>query len=146
MGGIVGIYYEVVVVIVVLVFVGQVLELWVWECIGDVIWVLMDFVFKIVWCILFDGMEYDVLLENIMVGDFLCVWLGDSVLVDSEVVEGCFFVDESMIMGELVLVEKVQGDRVIGGMINKNGMLVICVIDVGVDMVLLQIVQMVVGV
>ena len=145
MGGMVGTYYEAAVVIVALVFVGQVLELRARERTGDAIRALMDLAPKTARRILPDGTEYDAPLENITAGDLLRVRPGDSVPVDGEVVEGRSSVDESMITGEPVPVEKVQGDRVTGGTINKNGTLAIRATDVGADTVLSQIVQMVAG-
>ncbi len=145
MGGAVGTYYEAAVVIVALVFVGQVLELRARERTGDAIRALMDLAPKTARRILPDGTEYDAPLENIMAGDLLRVRPGDSVPVDGEVTEGRSSVDESMITGEPVPVEKVAGDRVTGGTINKNGTLAIRATDVGADTVLSQIVQMVAG-
>jgi Cu+-exporting ATPase len=145
MGGMVGTYYEAAVVIVALVFVGQVLELRARERTGDAIRALMDLAPKTARRILPDGSEYDAPLENIVAGDLLRVRPGDSVPVDGEVVEGRSSLDESMITGEPVPVEKVQGDRVTGGTINKNGTLAIRATDVGTDTVLSQIVQMVAG-
>ncbi|MFN2382599.1 MAG: heavy metal translocating P-type ATPase, partial [Guyparkeria sp.] len=95
--------------------------------------------------ILPDGSEYDAPLENIVEGDMLRVRPGDSVPVDGEVVEGRSSVDESMITGEPVPIEKVEGDRVTGGTINKNGTLAVRATQVGADTVLSQIVDMVAG-
>ncbi len=145
MGEMVGTYYEAAVVIVALVFVGQVLELRARERTGDAIRALMDLTPKMARRILPDGTEYDAPLENIMAGDLLRVRPGDSVPVDGEVVEGLSSVDESLITGEPVPVEKTKGDRVTGGTINKNGTLAIRATDVGADTVLSQIVQMVAG-
>ena len=145
MGAMVGTYYEAAVVIVALVFVGQVLELRARERTGDAIRALLDLTPKTARRILPDGSEYDAPLENVTVGDLLRVRPGDSVPVDAEVVEGRSSVDESMITGEPVPVEKVAGDRVTGGTLNKNGTLAIRATDVGSDTVLAQIVQMVAG-
>lgn len=145
MGETVGTYYEAAVVIVALVFVGQVLELRARERTGDAIRALLDLAPKTARRILPDGTEYDAPLENIMAGDMLRVRPGDSVPVDGEVVEGRSSVDESMMTGEPVPVEKVERDQVTGGTINKNGTLAIRATDVGADTVLSQIVQMVAG-
>ncbi|SEO14840.1 heavy metal translocating P-type ATPase [Palleronia pelagia] len=145
MGEAVGTYYEAAVVIVALVFVGQVLELRARERTGDAIRALLDLAPKTARRILPNGDEYDAPLENIVEGDLLRVRPGDSVPVDGEVVEGRSSVDESMITGEPVPVEKVQGDRVTGGTINKNGTLAILATQVGADTVLAQIVEMVAG-
>jgi Cu+-exporting ATPase len=143
--GTVGTYYEAAVVIVTLIFVGQVLELRARERTGDAIRALMDLAPKTARRILPDGTEYDAPLENIVAGDLLRVRPGDSVPVDGEVVEGRSSVDESMLTGEPVPVEKTEGDRVTGGTLNKNGTLAIRAMQVGADTVLAQIVDMVAG-
>ncbi|REC54627.1 heavy metal translocating P-type ATPase [Rhodosalinus sediminis] len=145
MGDGVGTYYEAAVVIIALVFVGQVLELRARERTGDAIRALMDLAPKTARRILPDGSEYDAPLENIVEGDTLRVRPGDSVPVDGEVIEGRTSVDESMITGEPLPVEKTEGDRVTGGTINKNGTLAIRATQVGADTVLAQIVEMVAG-
>jgi Cu+-exporting ATPase len=145
MGDGVGTYYEAAVVIITLVFVGQVLELRARERTGDAIRALLDLAPKTARRILPDGSEYDAPLENIVEGDMLRVRPGDSVPVDGEVVEGRSSLDESMITGEPVPIEKVEGDRVTGGTINKNGTLAVRATDVGADTVLSQIVDMVAG-
>jgi len=141
----VGTYYEAAVVIVALIFVGQVLELRARERTGDAIRALLDLAPKTARRILPDGTEYDAPLENIVAGDLLRVRPGDSVPVDGDVVEGRSSIDESMITGEPVPVEKTEGDRVTGGTINKNGTLAIRATQVGADTVLAQIVEMVAG-
>ncbi|MGC9369248.1 MAG: heavy metal translocating P-type ATPase [Paracoccaceae bacterium] len=141
----VGTYYEAATVIVALIFVGQVLELRARERTGDAIRALMDLAPKTARRILPDGTEYEAPLENVVEGDLLRVRPGDSIPVDGEVVEGHSAVDESMITGEPVPVEKAQGDRVTGGTINKNGTLAIRATQVGADTVLAQIVEMVAG-
>jgi len=145
MGDGVGTYYEAAVVIIALVFVGQVLELRARERTGDAIRALLDLAPKTARRILQDGTEYDAPLENIVEGDMLRVRPGDSVPVDGDVIEGRTSVDESMITGEPVPVEKTEGDRVTGGTINKNGTLAIRATQVGADTVLAQIVEMVAG-
>ena len=145
MGHGVGTYYEAAVVIVALIFLGQVLELRARERTGDAIRALMDLAPKTARRILPDGSEYDAPLENIVEGDLLRVRPGDSVPVDGEVVEGRSSVDESMITGESIPVEKVEGDRVTGGTINKNGTLAVRATKVGAEAVLSQIVEMVAG-
>jgi Cu+-exporting ATPase len=145
MGTEVATYYEAAVVIIALVFVGQVLELRARERTGDAIRALMDLAPKTARRILPDGTEYDAPLDNIIAGDLLRVRPGESVPVDGEVVEGRSSVDESMITGEPVPVEKTEGDGVTGGTINKNGTLAIRATQVGADTVLAQIVEMVAG-
>jgi Cu+-exporting ATPase len=139
----VGTYFEAAVVIVALVFVGQVLELRARERTGDAIRALLDLAPKTARRILPDGTEYDAPLENIMEGDRLRVRPGDAVPVDGTVIEGRSSLDESMLTGESMPVEKGPGDTVIGATINKNGSLVIEAGKVGSDTVLAQIVEMV---
>lgn len=143
MGPGVGTYFEAAVVIIALVFLGQVLELRARERTGDAIRALLDLSPKTARRVLDDGSEYDAPLENIMTGDRLRVRPGDSVPVDGEVIEGRSSIDESMLTGEPVPVEKSAGDTVTGGTINKNGSLVIEARHVGADTVLAQIVEMV---
>jgi Cu+-exporting ATPase len=143
--GSVGTYFEAAVVIIALVFVGQVLELRARERTGDAIRALLDLAPKTARRVLPDGSEYDAPLDNIMVGNRLRVRPGDSVPVDAVVIEGASFIDESMITGEPVPVEKQPDDLVTGGTINKNGSLVIEARHVGAETVLAQIVQMVAG-
>jgi Cu+-exporting ATPase len=143
MGHGVGTYFEAAVVIVALVFVGQVLELRARESTGDAIRALLDLAPKTARRILPDGTEYGAPLENIMEGDRLRVRPGDAVPVDGVVTEGRSSVDESMLTGESMPVEKGPGDAVTGATINKNGSLVIEASKVGADTVLAQIVAMV---
>jgi Cu+-exporting ATPase len=143
MGHGVGTYFEAAVVIVALVFVGQVLELRARERTGDAIRALLDLAPKTARRILPDGTEYDAPLENIMEGDRLRVRPGDAVPVDGTVIEGRSSLDESMLTGESMPVEKGPGDAVTGATINKNGSLVIEAGKVGADTVLSQIVAMV---
>jgi P-type Cu+ transporter len=143
MGHGVGTYYEAAVVIVGLVFVGQVLELRARERTGDAIRALLDLAPKTARRILPDGTEYDAPLENIMEGDRLRVRPGDAVPVDGTVIEGRSSLDESMLTGESMPVEKGPGDAVTGATINKNGSLMIEAGKVGSDTVLAQIVAMV---
>ncbi len=125
MGQGVGTYFEAAVVIIALVFVGQVLELRARERTGDAIRALLDLAPKTARRILSDGTEYDAPLENIMEGDRLRVRPGDAVPVDGVVIEGRSSLDESMLTGEAMPVEKGSGDAVTGATINKNGSLVI---------------------
>jgi Cu+-exporting ATPase len=143
MGQGVGTYFEAAVVIITLVFVGQVLELRARERTGDAIRALLDLAPKTAQRILPDGTEYDAPLENIMEGDRLRVRPGDAVPVDGTVIEGRSSLDESMLTGESMPVEKGPGDTVTGATINKNGSLVIEAGKVGADTVLAQIVAMV---
>ena len=137
-------YCEATVVIVALVFVGQVLELRARERTGDAIRSLLDLAQKTARRILLDGTENDAPLENIMEGDRLRVRPGDAVSVDGIVIEGRSSLDESMLTGESMPMEKGPGDAVTGATINKNGSLVIEAGKVGADdTVLAQIAAMV---
>ena len=143
MGAGVGTYFEAAVVIITLIFVGQVLELRARERTGDAIRALLDLAPKTARRILPDGTEYDAPLENIVEGDRLRVRPGDAIPVDATVLEGTSSIDESMITGESLPVEKGPGDTLTGGTINKNGSLVIEAARVGADTMLSQIVEMV---
>ena len=143
MGTGVGTYFEAAVVIITLIFVGQVLELRARERTGDAIRALLDLAPKTARRILPDGTEYDAPLENIVEGDRLRVRPGDAIPVDATVIDGTSSIDESMITGEVLPVEKGPGDTVTGGTINKNGSLVIEAERVGADTMLSQIVEMV---
>ena len=143
--GQVPVYFEAAVVIIALVFVGQVLELRAREKTGDAIRALLDLSPKTARRITPDGDEYDAPLKNIITGDRLKVRPGDSVPVDALVVDGTSSVDESLISGESMPVNKEQGDHVIGGTINKQGTLVIEADKVGQASMLAKIVSMVSG-
>ena len=137
------VYYEAAVVIVALVFVGQVLELRARERTGDAIKALLDLAPK-------TARRHHrptatnttSPLENILEGDRAGP-SGRSVPVDGVVIEGHSSLDESMLTGEPMPVEKSEGDGVTGGTINKNGSLVIEAGKVGDDTMLAQIVAMV---
>ncbi|RMH52479.1 MAG: heavy metal translocating P-type ATPase [Alphaproteobacteria bacterium] len=142
-GGRVGTYYEAAAVIVALIFLGQVLELRARERTGDAIRALLDLAPKMARRVLPDGTEYEAPVENVVEGDRLRVRPGEAIPVDAVVVEGHSAVDESMITGEAMPVEKGPGDRVIGGTINRNGSLIIEAARVGADTMLARIVAMV---
>ncbi len=143
MHGNVPVYFEAAAVIVVLVLLGQVLELRAREGTGKAIRALLDLAAKTARVIRKDGSEEEIPLEHIHVGDRLRVRPGEKVPVDGEVIEGHSSVDESMITGEPVPVEKAKGDRVTGATINGTGSLVIEAQRVGADTMLSQIVEMV---
>ena len=136
-------YFEASVVIVALVFFGQVLELRARERTGDAIRALLDLAPKTARRIAADGTESDVPLDSVVAGDRLRVRPGDAVPVDGVVIEGRSSLDESMLTGEAIPVEKGPGDAVTGATINKNGSLVVEASKVGADTVLAQIVEMV---
>ena len=141
--GRVGAYYEAAAVIVALIFLGQVLELRARERTGDAIRALLDLAPKMARRVLPDGTEYEAPVENVVEGDRLRVRPGEAVPVDAVVTDGRSAVDESMITGEPMPVEKGPEDHVIGGTINKNGSLVVTAARVGADTMLSQIVAMV---
>ncbi|MCC7327301.1 MAG: copper-translocating P-type ATPase, partial [Burkholderiales bacterium] len=141
--GNVGVYFEAAAVIVVLILVGQVMELRAREGTGKAIRALLDMAAKTALVIRPDGTEEEIDLEQVRLGDHLRVRPGDKVPVDGVVVEGRSFVDESMLSGEPMPVEKVAGEPVTGATINGTGSLVIEATRIGADTVLSQIVQMV---
>ena len=137
------VYFEAASVIVALVFVGQVLELKARERTGSAIRALLDLAPKTARRIDTDGSEVDVPVEEIKTGDRLRVRPGERVPVDGSVVEGQSTIDESMITGEPLPVEKAGGDALTGGTINKNGTLVMQAEKVGADTTLSRIVELV---
>ena len=141
--GHVGVYFEAAAVIVTLVLLGQVMELRAREGTGKAIRALLDLAAKTARVIREDGSEEEIPLEDVLVGDRLRVRPGDKVPVDGVVTDGRSSVDESMISGEPVPVEKVAGDPVTGATINGTGSLVIEATRVGADTMLSQIVEMV---
>jgi P-type Cu+ transporter len=141
--GAVPVYFEAAAVIVALVFLGQVLELSARERTGSAIRALLDLAPKTARRIGADGSETDVPLDQVAVGDRLRIRPGGSVPVDGVVLEGRSSVDESMISGEPLPVEKVSGERLIGGTINGNGTLVMTAEKVGAETMLSAIVEMV---
>ncbi len=141
--GNVGVYFEAGAVIVVLVLLGQVMELGARERTGAAIKALLDLAAKTARIIREDGSEEEIPLEDVVVGDRLRIRPGDKVPVDGIVSEGRSSVDESMISGEPVPVEKVTGDTVTGATINGTGSLIIEARRVGADTMLSQIVEMV---
>jgi len=141
--GNVGVYFEAGAVIIVLVLLGQLMELGARERTGSAIRALLDLAPKTARVIRENGREEEIPLEDVTVGDRLRVRPGDKVPVDGVVVEGRSSIDESMISGEPVPVEKVEGDDVTGATINGTGSLVIEARRVGADTMLSQIVEMV---
>ncbi len=139
----VDLYFESAAVIVTLVLLGQVLELRVRGRTGAAIRALLGLAPKTARRINQDKSEEDVSLDHVMVGDKLRVRPGEKVPVDGVVEEGSSYVDESMISGEPVPVEKRRGDRLIGATVNGTGSLVLRAERVGGDTVLAQIVRMV---
>jgi len=142
-GGVIPVYYEAAAVITVLVLLGQVLELRAREKTGSAIRALLNLAPKTARRIRVDGSDEEVLLEQVKIGDRLRVRPGDSVPVDGTVLEGKSAVDESMVTGESLPVEKEAGASVIGGTINGTGSLVMRAEKIGSDTMLARIVAMV---
>jgi Cu+-exporting ATPase len=140
--GEVGVYFEAAGVIVTLILLGQVLELRARSQTGAAIRKLLGLSPKTARRVA-DGVEQDVPLEAIQVGDLLRVRPGEKVPVDGVVVEGTSSVDESMITGEPIPVEKSAGERVVGATINGTGALLMKAEKVGADTLLARIVSMV---
>jgi Cu+-exporting ATPase len=141
--GSVGVYFEAGAVIVVLVLLGQVLELKARERTGSAIRALLDLAPKTALIVRPDGSEAEIPLESVSVGDRLRVRPGEKIPVDGLVLDGRSSVDESMITGEPVPVEKAAGDRVTGATLNGSGAFVMEADRVGADTVLARIVEMV---
>src|SRR5215475_11156725 len=141
--GTVAIYFEAAAVITVLVLVGQVLELRAREQTGGAIRALLDLAPKTARRIRPDGTDEDVGLDAVAVGDRLRVRPGEKVPVDGELIEGRSAVDESMVTGESMPLEKSAGARLIGGTINQTGSFVMRADKVGGETLLARIVQMV---
>jgi P-type Cu+ transporter len=142
-GGIVPVYYEAAAVITVLVLLGQVLELRAREQTGGAIRALLNLAPKIARRIRADGNDDEVPLEQVKIGDRLRVRPGDSVPVDGVVLDGKSAIDESMVTGESMPVEKEPGAKLIGGTINGTGGLVMRAEKVGSETMLARIVHMV---
>ncbi|WP_439654549.1 copper-transporting P-type ATPase [Spiribacter halobius] len=142
-GGTVAVYFEAAAVIVTLVLLGQVMELRARSSTNAAIRALLGLAPKTARRLNADGSEEDVPLEQVQIGDRLRIRPGEKVPVDGVVVEGNSSVDESMITGEPIPVEKGEGDGVIGATVNGTGSLVIEAQRVGSDTLLSQIVQMV---
>ena len=141
--GVTPVYYEAAAVITVLVLLGQVLELRAREQTGSAIRALLNLAPKTARRIRDDGSDDEVQLEEVHIGDRLRVRPGDSVPVDGGVIEGHSAIDESMVTGESMPVEKEPGAKVIGGTINGTGSLVMRAEKVGSDTMLARIVHMV---
>lgn len=141
--GSVAVYFEASAVIVVLVLLGQVLELRAREKTSGAIRALLDLAPATARKLDDGGGESDVSLDLVKVGDRLRVRPGDKVPLDGVVLDGRSNVDESMVTGEPMAVSKSVGDRVIGGSINQQGGFIMQAEKVGRDTMLSQIVQMV---
>ncbi|MGB5267407.1 MAG: copper-translocating P-type ATPase [Polyangiales bacterium] len=142
-GGEVAVYFEAAAVVVTLILLGQVLELRARGQTGAAIKKLLGLAAKTARRIREDESEEDVPLEHVHAGDRLRVRPGEKVPVDGVVLEGASSIDESMVTGEPIPIEKHEGDQVIGATINGTGMLIIRAERVGADTLLSRIVGMV---
>jgi Cu+-exporting ATPase len=142
-GGEVAVYFEAAAVIVALILLGQVLELRARSQTGSAIKNLLGLAAKTARRIREDGDDENIPLEAVHVGDRLRVRPGEKVPVDGVVVEGASSIDESMVTGEPIPVEKHEGDQVIGATINGTGMVIIRAEKVGAETLLSRIVAMV---
>ena len=140
--GEVGVYFEAAAVIIVLVLLGQLLELRAREQTGGAIRALLDLAPKTA-RLVEDGEEKDIPLDMVRQGDILRVRPGEGVPVDGTVAEGSSSIDESMITGEPIPVAKAAGDAVTGGAINQTGSFTMRAERVGSETMLNRIVQMV---
>ncbi len=141
--GEVAVYFEAGAVITVLVLLGQVLELRARERTSGALRSLLDLAPKMARRLKEDGSDEEISLDLVQKGDRLRVRPGEKVPVDGEVLDGHSSIDESMVTGEPIPVEKVAGDKVIGGTLNGTGGFVMRAERVGAETMLAQIVQMV---
>src|SRR5216683_2795411 len=137
------VYFEAAAVITTLVLLGQVLELKARSQTSGAIKALLGLAPKTARRLREDGREEDVPLDQVQVGDRLRVRPGEKVPVDGVIIEGSSAIDESMVTGEPIPVEKHSGDRVIGATVNGTGSFVMRAERVGAETLLSQIVQMV---
>jgi Cu+-exporting ATPase len=142
-GGVVPVYFEAAAIITTLVLLGQVLELRARSRTSNAIRALLGLAPKTARLVHEDGSEDDVPLECVRPGDRLRIRPGEKVPVDGVVLEGTTSVDESMITGEPLPVEKRKGSKVTGGTVNGTGSFIMRADRVGADTLLAQIVRMV---
>ena len=142
-GGEVAVYFEASAVIIVLVLLGQVLELRARSQTGSAIKALLGLAPKTARRIGEDGSEEDIPVKDVQPGEKLRIRPGEKIPIDGVILEGQSSVDEAMITGEAIPIEKSPGTQVTGGTVNGTGTLVMRVERVGRDTVLAQIVRMV---
>jgi Cu+-exporting ATPase len=142
-GGEVGVYFDAAAVITTLVLLGQVLELRARSRTSSAIKALLGLAPKTARLLRDDGSEEDIPLDRVRPGDRLRVRPGEKIPVDGVVLEGATSVDESMVTGESIPVEKTEADKVTGGTVNGTGGFVMRAERVGGDTLLAQIVRMV---
>ncbi|PFD40367.1 copper-translocating P-type ATPase [Bacillus cereus] len=135
-------YYETSAVLITLILLGKLFESLAKGKSSEAIKKLMGLQAKTA-IVIRDGNEMSIPLEEVVVGDVLIVKPGEKIPVDGEVVEGTSAIDESMLTGESIPVQKQKGDEVIGATVNKNGSLKIKAVKVGKDTALAQIIKVV---
>lgn len=140
--GTVNVYYEAAAVIVALILLGRFLEAKAKGRTSEAIQRLVSLQAKVAH-VSRDNQIVDIPIEQVLAGDFVIVKPGERIPVDGEVTEGQSFVDESMITGEPISVEKNIGSQVVGGTINQNGTLSFKAVAVGGDTMLAQIIRLV---
>jgi P-type Cu+ transporter len=141
--GVVAVYFEAAAVIVALVLLGQILELGARSATSSAIRALLHLAPKTARRIVDGGVDEDVAVDAIAIGDRLRVRPGEQVPIDGVVIEGTSSVDESMVTGEPMPVEKRPGDRVVGATLNGTGSMVMRADRIGAGTLLAQIVRMV---
>ena len=141
--GNVGVYFEAAAAIVTLVLLGQVLELRARRNTSAAIRALLDLAPQVARRVAADGSEADVPLEQVQIGDRLRARPGEKIPVDGVVLEGASSVDESMLTGESIPVEKTPGSRVIGATVNGTGTLLVRAERIGSETLLARIVSLV---
>ncbi|MBL4852401.1 MAG: copper-translocating P-type ATPase, partial [Gammaproteobacteria bacterium] len=141
--GVVPVYFEAAAVITTLILLGQMLELRARSQTNAAIKLLLGLAPKTARIVRDDGAEEDIPMEHVQVGDTLRVRPGEKIPVDGTVIDGDSNVDESMVTGEPMPVEKMAGERLIGATVNGTGSLMMRAEKVGADTLLAQIVNMV---
>jgi Cu+-exporting ATPase len=142
-GGLVDVYFEAAAVITALVLLGQVLELRARSQTNAAIKMLLGLAPNTARIVRDDGSEEDIPLEHVVVGDILRIRPGEKIPVDGTVTDGSSSVDESMVTGEPIPIEKITGEKLIGATVNGTGSLFMRAEKVGADTLLSQIVHMV---
>ncbi len=142
-GGAMAVYFEAAAVITILVLLGQLLELRARAATSGAIRALLNLAPKTARRVRDDGSDEDVAIDTIAIGDLMRVRPGEKIPVDGEVTDGRSVVDESMVTGESMPVEKAPTDKTIAGTVNQSGSIVMRATRIGRDTLLAQIVQMV---
>lgn len=135
-------YYETSAVLITLIILGKLFEVRAKGKSSEAIKKLMGLQAKTA-IVVRDGLEQEVLLEEVSVGDVVYIRPGEKVPVDGEIIEGRSTIDESMLTGESIPVDKTVGEMVIGATLNKNGFLKVKAAKVGRDTALAQIIKVV---